>query len=373
MSHHPVSRREFLYLSLAGLGASAARAGEPGRKVESGIAWYDVRNWGVEGRGWSDTARYFDRLPSRAQGKVRDAVWNLSRHSAGMVVRFETEAREIRARYSLLSANLAMPHMPATGVSGLDLYGRYDDGTDRWIGVARPTAQEMTVTLGSNLDRAPGGSRLFTVYLPLYNGVESLEIGVPEGARFRGVRPRTERTVVFYGTSIMHGACASRPGMSITGIVGRRMDLPVINLGFSGNGQMEENVGEFLVELDPAVYAIDCLPNMTPEMVAKRTAPLVRQIRRARPNTPILLVEDRTFTNAEFVKGTREAHAERRKALRSAYDRLRSEGVRNLSYLRGDSLLGEDGEGATDGSHPSDLGMVRYADAYERALRRILE
>lgn len=373
MPHHPVSRRDFLHLAMSGLGASAARAGEPGRKVESGIAWYDVRAWGVEGRGWSDTSRYFDRLPSRAQGRVRDAVWNLSRHSAGMLVRFETSATEIRARYSLLSAGLAMPHMPATGVSGLDLYGRAEDGEDRWIGVARPTAQQMTVTLGANLDPHPRGTRLFTVYLPLYNGVESLEIGVPEGARFTGVRPRDRKPVVFYGTSIMHGACASRPGMSITGILGRRLDVPVINLGFSGNGQMEAGVVEFLLELDPAVYAIDCLPNMTPQMVAERTEPLVRRLRRGRPQTPILLVEDRTFTNAGFRKAARENHAARRKALRESYERLKADGVRHLSYLRGESLLGRDGEAATDGSHPSDLGMVRYADAYERVLRRILD
>jgi lysophospholipase L1-like esterase len=374
MSHHPVSRREMLLLSLAGLGAagaSPASAQEAGKKFESGIAWYNVQDWGVEGKGWSDTTRYFDRLPARAQGKVRDAVWNLSRHSAGMAVRFETDTREIRCRYSLLSASLAMPHMPATGVSGVDLYAQDHDGKSRWVGVARPAAQKVVATLGTDLDPAPNGTRVFTAYLPLYNGTDSLEIGVPEGARFTGLKPR-EKPVLFYGTSIMHGACASRPGMAMTAILERRFNRPMLNLGFSGNGQMETEVVAFLTELDPAAYVIDCLPNMTPEMVAARTEPLVRQLRAARPTTPILLVEDRTFTNARFNKAARDAHAARRKALRTAFDHLRSAGDSHLAYLGGEALLGDDGEAATDGSHPNDLGMVRYADAYEKVLKRLL-
>src|SRR5262249_5668104 len=141
---------------------------------------------------------------------------------------------------------------------------------------------------------------------------------------------------------------------------------------FSGNGRMEAEVGALLAELDPCLYVIDCLPNMSPEQVAERAEPLVRQLRAARPETPILLVEDRTFTSAGFHRTMREGHAARRAALRKAYDRLAGSGVRNLGYLEGTALLGDDGEAATDGSHPNDLGMVRYADAYEKALHGLL-
>ena len=332
-----------------------------------------MQHWGVEGKGWADTTRYYDRLPAKAEGKVPGAVWSLSRQSAGMLVRFETDATAIHARYSLLSPNLALPHMPATGVSGLDLYARDDSGRDRWLAVSRPTAQQLTVELAGNIDpRSEGGARLYTLYLPLYNGVESLEIGVAPQAVFRPVSPRATPPLVFYGTSIMHGACASRPGMSITGILGRRLDRPVINLGFSGSGRMDAEVVELLAELAPCVYAIDCLPNMGAELVAERTEPLVRCLRDARPDTPILLVEDRTYTNAAFRQSLRERHAGSRTALRTAYQRLKASGVKHLHYLEGDALLGDDGEAATDGSHPSDLGMARYADRYEESLRGIL-
>ena len=126
-SHLRFGRRQFLGLSALGAASIlgnrqllARPAIEP--EVEEGVAWYDVCDGGVEGKGWTDTTRYFDRLPGRAEGVVREPVWNLSRHSAGMSACFETDAEEIHVRYRLLSANLDMSHMPATGVSGLDLY-----------------------------------------------------------------------------------------------------------------------------------------------------------------------------------------------------------------------------------------------------------
>jgi lysophospholipase L1-like esterase len=160
--------------------------------------------------------------------------------------------------------------------------------------------------------------------------------------------------------------------MSISALVGRRFDCPTINLGFSGNGRMEIEVGEFLAELDPSVFCIDCLPNMSEKDVAARTEPLVKLLRQARPATPIVLVEDRTYTNAPFFKTMRDRHTGSRKALQVAYEKLNSEGVEHLSYLEGDIQLGDDGEAATDGSHPNDLGFVRYADAYETVLTPIL-
>jgi lysophospholipase L1-like esterase len=373
-----MDRRQFISLTAATVGAAAvapALAEGPALtpKVEADVAWYNVQEWGVEGKGWQDTAGYFDRLPARAEGTVRAPVWSLSRHSAGMLARFETDSGSMHARYSLLSPNLAMPHMPATGVSGLDLYARDERGRDRWLAVARPTAQKMEVRLVERVDPAPGsGMRRYTLYLPLYNGVEALEIGIDAKARFKPAPPRREKPVLFYGTSIMHGACASRPGMAIPAILGRRLGQPVINLGFSGNGQMEPEVGALLAELDPSAYVIDCLPNMAGPLVAERTEPLVRQLRAAHPETPILLVEDRTYTYAPFLKSARERHAGSRGALRKAYENLKAAGVKELRYLEGDLLLGEDGEGATDGSHPNDLGMMRYADAYEKALLPIL-
>jgi len=339
------------------------------KKVEDTHVWYDVDSWGVEGQGWvpGDLKSRYDRLPAKAEKIVRPPVWELSRDSAGLAFRFNTDATELKIRYSVGDKNLAMPHMPATGVSGVDLYA-LDGETWKWVDVTRPTTPDTLYTI-SEIDP---GKRTYMAYLPLYNSTVKIEIGVPKGTQFEPIAPRQEKPIVFYGTSITHGACASRPGLCHPAILGRRLDRPVINLGFSGNGKMEPEVVALLAEIDAAVYVIDCLPNMNSQEVTERAERIVRQIREVRPDTPIVLVEDRSFTNSSIRKSKRDHHADSRAALIRAFDLLVSSGVKNLHYIEGEALLGDDTEGATDGSHPNDLGFMRQADAFEPELRKAL-
>lgn len=331
------------------------------------LAWYEPPDWSIEGRGWTDVQRTYDRLPAHAEELVRKPVWDLSRHSAGMSIQFRTDAQEIQVRYSLLRPALGKVHMAATGVSGADLYMKTPTGEWRWVGTALP---EDRIVRASLIRQMAPGFRTFRMYLPLYNGVDSLAVGIPHGSRFEPIAARPGKPIVMYGTSIMQGACASRPGMAITAILGRRLDHPLINLGFSGNGWMEPEMAGLLVEIDAAVYVLDCLPNMKPAQVRERVEPFVRRLRAARPAAAIVLVEGRIFPNAFVIPERRQAHDESHAALRAVFEKLRTEGMGALYYLRGDDLLGADGEGTVDGSHPTDLGMVRYADAYEAVLRQ---
>ena len=332
------------------------------------VVWHDVRDWGVEGRGFDETASYFDRLPARAKDVVRKEVWQLSRDSTGMSADFQTDADSIYVRYELNKPRIAMPHMPATGVSGVDLYGRVEENRWHWLGVSRPDAVNVKAALATRI--APG-RRAYRAYLPLYNGVTSLAIGVPKAVAFTPVAPRKDKPICFYGTSITHGACASRPGMAFVNILGRRLDRPVLNFGFSGSGKTELEVARFLAELDPAVFVLDCVANTTAEEIADRTGPVVKLWRDRHPSTPILLVEDRTWDYAPLVPHLMETHHEKRAALRRAYDELLAGGVSNIHYRAGDDLSGSDGDATVDGSHPSDLGMTRYANALEPVLRRL--
>ena len=367
------SRRRFNSQILGGvitLGFSPSLLAQNTSFLNDEIDWYNAKDIGVEGKGWTDTKRYFDRLPSKAEGVVRKPVWDLSRHSAGISLRFVTDSPNIYVRYKLYLERLSMFHMPATGVSGLDLYAEDGEGIERWVSVVGPKKQNIDTSIAKEL--APG-TRTYTMYLPLYNGVDVMEIGIKNGNFFKPLVPRKEKAILFYGTSIMQGACASRPGLAIPSILGRRLKRPTINLGFSGNGRMEAEVASLLAELDPCAFVIDCLPNMNETSVSERTIPLVKKLREAHKKTPILLVEDRSFTNTPFFPSLKTHHNKSRTALKKAFAKLNDTGVGNLYYLDGDNLLGEDGEAATDGSHPNDLGMVRYADAYEPVLKSMLK
>jgi lysophospholipase L1-like esterase len=156
-------------------------------------------------------------------------------------------------------------------------------------------------------------------------------------------------------------------------ILGRRLNCPVINLGFSGNGRMEAAVGQFLTEIDAAAIVIDCLPNMSADEVTANTQPLVRQIRSVHGGVPIILVEDRSYSGSWLLDAQRTRNESSRGALRAQYQQLLDAGVEKLSCIDGESLLGADRDDTTDGSHPSDLGFQRHADAMEPVLRNAYE
>ena len=201
-----------------------------------------------------------------------------------------------------------MAHMPATGVSGLDLYVKNADGHLRFLGNGRPVAVTTTAKLADNL---PPGQREYTLYLPLYNGVSSVEIGVPKDVPLlkAPVRPADrQKPIVFYGTSITKADARRGPGMCHTAILGRRLDRPTINLGFSGNGRMEPEIAALLAEIDAAAYVIEAVPNMDAKLVSERAEPLVQTIRKAHPNTPIVLVEDPTWPNTFLVETRRHGN-----------------------------------------------------------------
>lgn len=337
-------------------------------KLADGMLWHDARSLRLAGLGWRNDERFapYDRLPARAKPVVREAVWTLSEFSAGIHVRFHTDATEIAARWRLRNANLSMPHMPSTGMSGLDLYTR-DQGRWHWVGLGRATALENKATLV----KLHPGTREYLLYLPLYNGIATLEIGVPEGATLTPGPAWPGKPILFYGTSITHGGCASRAGMAYPSILSRRLESESINIGFSGNGWMELEIGRFIAELDPAVYVLDNLPNMHPEGVAKMTEPLVNLLRAARPTTPIVLVENIVYQQTLSDSPT-PGHAGKNRELRAAFQRLQAAGVPHLHYVPADNLLGTDGEGTVDGTHPTDLGFLRMAEVLAPVLRPLV-
>ena len=335
------------------------------------LRWIDARELCIEGKGWTNTQQFYDRLPATAEAVVRESVWNLGQDSAGIAVRFETDATRIWARWTVRKEQLAKPHMPATGVSGVDLYVRHDGGW-HWLGASRPegsltTERQLTTGLTSQ-------SRECLLYLSLYNGIEKIEIGVPLEAtcKLPGARPAKAKPVVFYGTSIVQGACASRPGMAYPAILGRRLDYPIINLGFSGNALCEPEIADLLSELDPKVYVIDPLPNMNENQVAQRMPNFMARRRAGHPQTPIVLVENTEMGDAPVNPSRRRSYSKANATLRQIFEGRVKAGDRKLFYIRGDKLLGDDGEGTVDRVHPTDLGFMRMADGMEPVLKRAL-
>jgi len=337
-------------------------------KLEGELQWFDVRDWGIEGKGWIDTRHYYERLPRRAEKLLPD-LWQMSRHSTGFSCEFETDAPEIHARWVLLMEQLDEPNMNRATFSGLDLYAR-EKGTWRWAGAAvnhkSPRASDCLVT-----DMKPL-KRRFRLYLPLRNPVVRLEIGAPRGAKFTPIPPRTMKPLVYYGSSIVHGAYASRPGVVHPSILGRWLNLPVINLGFSGLAKMHEPMAHLLAELKPAVFVLDPLPNMDDELVKERADKFLRILCQAHSDTPVVMVEDFPLTHAWIRPAHLQTHRAKWKTFSRIYRKLKDDGHSSLHYVEGLHSIGDDSVGTVDGVHPNDIGYERLAKNLLPTLQRIL-
>lgn len=333
----------------------------------------------IEGQASKDVKNPYDRLPARAEKLVRQDVWDLSQHSAGLMLRFKSDADQIIIRYKV-SGEKAMSHMPATGVSGVDLYAISTDGKGLWCSgryTFGDTIEYRFKGLTPN-DNYHQKGREYRLYFPLYNSVQWMEVGVPAAAFFNPLPVRKEKPIVVYGTSIAQGGCASRPGMAWPAIVGRKLDRPLINLGFSGNGRLEKEVTDFIAEIDAKMYVLDCLPNLDAsdasksEQVKNLIIQSVQELRQKNLSTPILLVEHCGFSDEAINPSHKLSYTALNQAQRLAFEQLKSEGHNSL-YLLSKEEIGLSMDATVDGIHPNDLGMQQYADAYEKIIRKILD
>lgn len=332
----------------------------------------------LEGQAWKEVKNPYDRLPAKAEKNVRQDVWSLSHHSAGLMVRFKSDADQIIVRYTVTGGK-AMHHMPATGVSGVDLYAVSTDGDWLWCAgkynMGDTIEYRFTGLIPNDVYHQKG--REYRLYFPLYNSVQWMEVGVPDGSMFNPLPTRKEKPIVVYGTSIAQGGCASRPGMAWPAIVGRKMDRPLINLGFSGNGRLEKEVIDLIEEIDAKLYVLDCLPNLDAsdatksEMVKNRVIQSVKQLQKKNSATPVLLVEHIGFSDEAIKPDHQRNVTALNQAQRDALAQLKSEGI-NQVYLLTKEELGLSMDGTVDGIHPNDLGMQAYANAYEKIIRSIL-
>lgn len=323
----------------------------------------------VHNQAWNEDGGNFCRLPSRAKGKVREAVWDLSRNSAGLTVRFRTDARDIDVKYTV-SGVYSMPHMPATGVSGVDLYRSRDNGFCFGNYSFGDTIRYSYVVDRGAVD---GAMEEYTLYLPLYNTVKYIEIGVPYGAGFEFVAASARKPLVLYGTSIAQGACASRPAMAWGNILARELDMPLVNLGFSGNGRLEPEVIDFINEIDAAAVILDCMPNIydkTPEQVEAIVVNAVNQIRSKHSDMPIVLVDHAGYSNGVTNQKQHALYTGNNEGQARAFKKLKEGGDANIYHIE-HSQLNVLPEGIVDYVHPSDLGMNNQARAVKQQLIRI--
>lgn len=328
----------------------------------SELVYTDARQLMIINKAFDNAGHDYARLPVDMKDETRKAVWDLGLNSAGIAVRFSSDSKCIGARWTLLN-NFNMNHMPGTGIRGIDLYALIDG---KWlhVGTCQPNGKESQNVFVRNMD---GQMREYLAYMPLYDGAVKVEFGIDSTATIGMPRDKkltkghNGKPIVFYGTSITQGGCASRPGMVYTSIIGRWADRETINLGFSGNARMDQSMEKIISRIDAYQYVIDCLPNCTEKILRDSAYTFMSRLASEHPDTPIYMVENLNFpSHVVDVKSAKDNEG-KNGYWKELYKQLRKEGHKNLRYIKADGLIGDDNESTVDTAHQTDLGFLRMA------------
>lgn len=339
----------------------------------SDLKWTDMRNYPLYGTVAKGQSVNYVRIPDSLKAGMRPDLYNLADNTAGMYIRFASNASAIGAKWKA-TRKFNMNHMTAAGVRGMDLYTLHN-GKWTTVSSARPAFNSHNTTTMVITDMEPL-MREYMLYLPLYDGIDSIYVGVDSAAVVQLPAidsPRADKPIVMYGTSILQGGCATRPGMVHTSIISRMLDRQVINLGFSGNAKLDMEIATLIGQTPASVIVLDPLPNLKEDELKERMAPFVAEIRRHQPSTPILLVESPIFPLMRFNTETNATITAKNAALRDIYDNHVAAGDKNLHYYRGQDVLGDCVEGTVDNYHLTDLGFTVFANNMAPVLQSLLK
>lgn len=306
----------------------------------------------------------FVRFPDSLKSQVkREFLYTLGTNTAGMSIRFSSDATSLGAKW-LSTIELEMNHMTPVGIRGLDLYTLDDNNEWTFVNSVRPECnkKESNASIISGMEKK---MREYLLFMPLYDGIDSLYIGVDSNAVIHAPKvnlPVREKPIVVYGTSITQGACASRPGMAYTNILERELNREIYNFGFSGNGQLDLEVADLMVTIDAGMIVLDCLPNNTASQLEERIGPFYRFIREHCPNVPILLVESPLFPIMRFNAETANDINKKNVVLKEFYDKIKATGAENIYYMNCEDFFDGNVDATVDNYHFTDIGFRHFAD-----------
>jgi lysophospholipase L1-like esterase len=330
--------------------------------AEAQLIYYDAAEFPILGKATQQTETRYERLPDSLKNISRPPVWSLGKNTAGLAVRFSSNSSSIAAKWETLN-DAVMNHMTPTGIKGLDLY--FFDG-DKWVFVnsGRPSGRVNEAVIIANMKPE---NREYMLYLPLYDGIVSLQIGIDSLASINQPQsdlPLREKPVVCYGSSILQGGCATRPGMAHTSILSRWFNREFINLGFSGNARLDYEIAELMASVDASLYILDFVPNSSVDEMNERVVQFYSIIRSRRPHTPILFAEDPIFPHIRFDQRAAKEVKNKNETINRLFETLKTQGEKNIYFVSSKDMLGHDGEATVDGIHLTDLGFMRFAELF---------
>ncbi len=326
-------------------------------EVKTNIAKDDIKFYSINEAPFNiygvtlENGRY-RRMPKKVAQSVSEGVYYLHSNTAGGRVRFVTDSSYVAISVEMDKV-AKRPHFALTGTAGFDLYS-----DDNYIRTFIPPCDienryESVIELGEKKLRD------LTINFPLYSDVLKMYIGASEDAVLQESAPYVnDKPIVYYGSSITQGGCASRPGRCYQSIISRRYNCDYINLGFSGNAKAEDELIEYIKTLKMSLFVYDYDHNApTVEHLRSTHEKMFKAIRSENPNIPIIMMSRPKVNLSEDEK-------ERRSIVEETYKNALGAGDKNVYFIGGETLMELCGdEGTVDGCHPTDFGFASMAKA----------
>jgi len=334
-----------------------------GAQEKQPLRYVDAATLTVIGKSMP-TPKLFQRVDT-ARYELWQPVKNYSAFSTGLAVVFRTDSRTIRARWKTGGYGLGH-NMTAIARKGLDLYIERDG---QWVyaGFGWPKGDNHDSALVEYMDE---GEKTCLVYLPLWDEVLSLELGIDGDSRIEAVPNPFRHRIVVLGSSITHGASAGRPGMTWTARLARRMGLDFLNLGYSGQCKLQPEFARMLAEMDADAFVFDAFSNPSAGEIEERLDAFVATVRKAHPSTPLIFIQTEVRETVNFNLRARKFESDKRAAAEAGVRRLMKDD-RNIYFIDSRGMIGTDHLGTVDGSHPSDQGFMYMTRHLEPPLVKI--
>lgn len=342
--------------------------------TDTNIIWHSPAEvpFKLAGFAWFNHDKIYRRLPLTPSVTLPRAVDRLANHTSGGQIKFRSNSSRVLIKVQLDKNVNPMYHMAATGQFGFDLYIGAP-GNQKYYSTASFSVKE-TAYHATLFQHKGHIEREFTLNFPLYSGVQEVFVGLDKDALIEAPSPySSDKPIVIYGGSTIQGACASRPGAGHMNIISRQLNMPVINLGFSGSGKLEPELAQIMAELaNPAIYIIECERNSKYQLLYERQEAFVTLLRQKHPNVPIMILT----ANPRGRESLEPDQSDRLKNWAFMHDlvaKMRKAGDTNIHFVDGSKMLGEDFyECSVDGTHPTDLGFYRMAQGLTPIIKQIL-
>ena len=329
-----------------------------------GLCFMDVETAPFKLYGIFKEGESFRRIPEDVARNVSEGVYNLHTHTAGGRVRFVTDSPYVAIKTKYTPSK--MPHFALTGSAGFDMYSECD-GEHRYEGTFLPPF-DVSDGYESVIDFPERKERIITINFPLYSSVTKLYIGLKAGSvLIEAPKYRMEKPIVYYGSSITQGGCASKPGSSYESILSRRFDCDYVNSGFSGNAKGEDGITDYIKSLDMSIFVLDYDHNApSTEHLQATHQKMFQAIRKAQPKLPILIM-----TRPKYYMIPEEM--KRHEIIYNTYITAKEQGDENVYFLSGRQLMSLVADnGTVDNCHPTDSGFFSMAGAIAGVFDKLL-